>query len=107
MGTVIESQAYDIYRFAGGSVLYQAGYSGVMLILQVVLADFSNLNWRLLCSLIPAMPFIINTWISGNVTESSFRELFMELLYWYVGIHFPIGLYSIHWLFNCYASEGS
>jgi len=71
MGTVIESQAYDIYRFAGGSVLYQAGYSGVMLILQVILADFSNLNWRLLCSLIPATPFIINTWVSGNVSESA------------------------------------
>lgn len=71
MGTVIESQAYDIYRFAGGTVLYQAGYSGVMLILQVVLADYSNLNWRLLCSLVPAMPFIINTWISGDVTDAS------------------------------------
>lgn len=74
MGTVIESQAYDIYRFAGGTVLYQAGYSGVMLILQVVLADFSNLNWRLLCSLIPAMPFIINTWISGDVTQASLKS---------------------------------
>jgi len=73
MGTVIESQAYDIYRFAGGSVLYQAGYSGVMLILQVVLADFSNLNWRLICSLVPAMPFIINTWISGDVTDAGLK----------------------------------
>ncbi|CUM56390.1 unnamed protein product [Debaryomyces tyrocola] len=71
MGTVIESQAYDVYRFAGGTVLYQAGYSGVMLILQVILADFSNLNWRLFCSLVPAMPFIINTWISGDVTQAS------------------------------------
>lgn len=71
MGTVIESQAYDMYRFAGGTVLYQVGYTGVILVLQVVLADFSNLNWRLLCSLVPAMPFIINTWISGNVTEAS------------------------------------
>lgn len=71
MGTVIESQAYDIYRFAGGAVLYQAGYSGVMLILQVILADFSTLNWRLLCSLIPATPFIINTWVAGDVGASA------------------------------------
>lgn len=73
MGTVIESQAYDIYRFAGGTVLYQAGYSGVMLILQVILADFSNLNWRVLCSLIPATPFIINTWVSGDVSSAALQ----------------------------------
>lgn len=70
VGTVIQSQAYDIQRFAGGSVLYQVGYTGVILILQLILADHSNLNWRLFCSFIPALPFIINTWISGNVTAA-------------------------------------
>lgn len=70
VGTVIESQAYDINRFAGGAVLYQIGYSGVMLILQVSLADMSTLNWRLFASFIPALPFIINTWVSGNVSDS-------------------------------------
>ena len=70
MGTVIQSQAYDIYRFAGGSVLYQVGYSGIIIMLQIILADFSNMNWRLACSFIPALPFIINTWVSGDVTSS-------------------------------------
>lgn len=70
VGTVIESQAYDVNRFAGGAVLYQIGYSGVMLILQVSLADMSTLNWRLFASFIPAIPFIINTWISGNISSS-------------------------------------
>lgn len=69
VGTVIESQAYDINRFAGGAVLYQIGYSGVMLILQVSLADMSTLNWRLFASFIPALPFIINTWVSGDVSS--------------------------------------
>lgn len=70
VGTVIESQAYDVNRFAGGAVLYQIGYSGVMLILQVSLADMSTLNWRLFASFIPALPFIINTWVSGDVSAS-------------------------------------
>lgn len=70
VGTVIESQAYDVNRFAGGAVLYQIGYSGVMLILQVSLADMSTLNWRLFASFIPALPFIINTWVSGDVSSS-------------------------------------
>lgn len=68
VGTIIQSQSYDIQRFAGGSVLYQIGYTGVILLMQLILADQSNLNWRLLCSFVPALPFIINTWISGNVT---------------------------------------
>lgn len=92
MGTVIESQAYDMYRFAGGTVLYQVGYTGVILILQVVLADFSNLNWRLLCSLVPAMPFIINTWISGDVTEAS-----LATYSW----NFSIGMWAFIFPLSC------
>lgn len=69
VGTVIESQAFDVQRFAGGAVLYQIGFSGVQLMLEVSLADMSTLNWRLFASFIPATPFIINTWISGDVTS--------------------------------------
>ncbi|ODV92669.1 hypothetical protein CANCADRAFT_30763 [Tortispora caseinolytica NRRL Y-17796] len=70
VGTVIESQAYDVQRFAAGAIFYQIGYTGIMLILQIVIADFSFLNWRLVCSFVPALPFIINTWISGDVTAA-------------------------------------
>jgi SIT family siderophore-iron:H+ symporter-like MFS transporter len=69
VGTVIQSQAYDVQRYAGGSVLYQIGYTGLMLILQLIASDFSFLNWRLLATFVPATPFIINTWISGDITE--------------------------------------
>lgn len=70
VGTIIESQATNVQKFAGGAVLYQIGYSGVIFILQVMLADFSNLNWRLVASFVPALPFIINTWVSGDVSSS-------------------------------------
>ncbi|CUM62663.1 uncharacterized protein PRCAT00000217001 [Priceomyces carsonii] len=70
MGTIIESQAYDIKRFAGGAVLYQIGYSGIIILLQVIVADLSNLNWRLAVSFVPALPFIINTWVSAEVVNS-------------------------------------
>lgn len=69
VGTVIQSQAYDINRFAGGAVLYQAGFSGIIIMLQIVLADFSDLNWRLVASFVPALPFIINAWAGGNMME--------------------------------------
>lgn len=70
VGTIIESQAYDVQRFAGGAILYQVGFTGCVLIMFLVVADFSLLNWRLLASFIPSLASIINTWISGNVTDA-------------------------------------
>ncbi|CAK7916700.1 siderophore iron transporter Arn1p [[Candida] anglica] len=74
LGTVIESQAYNVQRYAGGTVMYQLGYSGVSLMLQVIMADFSNLNWRMFCSFVPVLPFIINTWVSGDVLDSLYPK---------------------------------
>ncbi|EDO14787.1 hypothetical protein Kpol_358p4 [Vanderwaltozyma polyspora DSM 70294] len=68
VGTIIESQATNVTRFAVGSCFYQLGYTGVILSLELIAMDFSNLNWRLFASFVPALPFIINTWISGNVS---------------------------------------
>lgn len=70
MGTIIESQATTVSKFAAGASFYQLGLTGVILIVELVAADFSNLNYRLLASFVPALPFIINTWISGNVTSA-------------------------------------
>lgn len=70
VGTVIESQATSVSRFAAGSCFYQLGYTGIVLTLELIAMDFSNLNWRLLVSFVPTLPFIINTWISGDVTAA-------------------------------------
>ena len=70
IGTVIESQATNVARFTAGGCFYQLGYTGAMLIIEIIATDFSNLNWRLLALFIPALPFIINTWISGDVTAA-------------------------------------
>ncbi|ODV82232.1 MFS general substrate transporter, partial [Suhomyces tanzawaensis NRRL Y-17324] len=70
VGTIIESQAHDVQRYAGGSVLYQVGYTGVILIVMTILSDFSSLKWRLFYMLVPTLSFIINTWISGNVVAA-------------------------------------
>ncbi|ODV95723.1 hypothetical protein PACTADRAFT_3406 [Pachysolen tannophilus NRRL Y-2460] len=68
VGTIIQSQSYDVQRYAGGSVLYYIGYTGIILVLLLILSDFSSLKWRLFYTFVPTFPFIINTWISGNIT---------------------------------------
>lgn len=41
IGTVL-SQAYDIYRYCGGAVVYQVGYAGMTLVIHGVLVDLST-----------------------------------------------------------------
>ncbi|CDR37294.1 CYFA0S01e09340g1_1 [Cyberlindnera fabianii] len=70
VGTIIQCQAYDIERYCAGSVFYNLGYVGVLLVVLLILSDVSSLKWRLFYQFIPTLPFIINTWISGNVTSA-------------------------------------
>ncbi|KAI5960098.1 ARN1 [Candida pseudojiufengensis] len=70
VGTIIECQSPTINAYVAGAVLYQIGYSGVIMVLLFILSDMSTLRFRLLFSICPSLPFIINTWIAGNVTSA-------------------------------------
>jgi SIT family siderophore-iron:H+ symporter-like MFS transporter len=70
LGTIIEACSNDVATFAGGSVLYQIGYTCIILLVEVIIADTTSLRARLFFSYIPALPFIINTWVSGNITQA-------------------------------------
>ncbi|OJJ80802.1 putative siderochrome-iron transporter Sit1 [Aspergillus glaucus CBS 516.65] len=70
VGTIVEACANNVQTFAAGGVIFQVGYTAIVLLIQVLIADITSLKSRLLFSYIPSTPFIINTWISGNVTSS-------------------------------------
>ncbi|CAK7244658.1 MAG: ferrioxamine B transporter [Sporothrix thermara] len=70
VGTAIQAGSNGVSAFAGGAVLYQIGYTTIMLLIEVIVADLTSTRARLLFSYIPALPFIINTWVSGNITSS-------------------------------------
>ncbi|EDO16517.1 hypothetical protein Kpol_513p33 [Vanderwaltozyma polyspora DSM 70294] len=69
IGTLIESQATDISKYAAGSCIYALGYAGSVLVTQVLVSDYSTLKWRLVSSTVLFLPNIINTWVGGNITE--------------------------------------
>jgi MFS transporter, SIT family, siderophore-iron:H+ symporter len=69
VGTIIEASATGVQTFAGGGVLYQVGYTSILLLVEVIIADITSLRARLFFSFVPALPFIINTWVSGNITS--------------------------------------
>ncbi|KAJ5791284.1 uncharacterized protein N7518_008295 [Penicillium psychrosexuale] len=70
VGTIVEACATTLEAFAAGAVIYQIGYTSIMLLVEVLIADVTSSRSRLLFSYIPALPFIINTWISGNLTDA-------------------------------------
>ncbi|KKY25283.1 putative siderochrome-iron transporter sit1 [Phaeomoniella chlamydospora] len=70
LGTIVEACSSEVKAFSAGAVLYQVGYTSVILLVEVIVGDLSSLRARLFFSFIPACPFIINTWVSGDVTSS-------------------------------------
>ncbi|OMP81914.1 Siderophore iron transporter 1 [Diplodia seriata] len=71
IGTIVEACSHNIATFCAGAVLYQIGYTFVILLVEVIIADITSLRSRLFFSYIPATPFIINTWVSGDITAST------------------------------------
>ncbi|KAF5125002.1 Siderophore iron transporter 1 [Metarhizium anisopliae] len=90
LGTVIEAASHNVDTFAGGSVLYQIGYTMIILLVEVIIADITSTRARLFFSYVPALPFIINTWVSGNISELVLQNSTWE---WGIGmwaIIFPV-----------------
>ncbi|KAK8194826.1 major facilitator superfamily domain-containing protein [Phyllosticta capitalensis] len=73
LGTIIEAAATNVSTFAAGAVFYQIGYTFVILLVEVIVADVTSLRSRLFFSYIPATPALINTWVSGDITSSTLK----------------------------------
>ncbi|KAF2459870.1 major facilitator superfamily domain-containing protein [Lineolata rhizophorae] len=70
LGTIIEASSDGVDSFAAGAVFYQIGYTMIMLLVEVMIGDITSTRARVFFSYVPALPFIINTWVSGNVSDA-------------------------------------
>ncbi|KAK2025699.1 major facilitator superfamily transporter [Colletotrichum zoysiae] len=75
VGTALEASATSVELLCVGAILYQIGWTCIVLLLEVLVADFSSMRSRVFFSYIPAIPFVFNTWISGNVTAAVLRVM--------------------------------
>ncbi|PHH51324.1 Siderophore iron transporter mirC [Ceratocystis fimbriata CBS 114723] len=90
VGTAIQAASSTMNTFAMGAVLYQIGYTMTILLVEVLVADSSSTRDRVWVSYIPALPFAVNTWISGFIADHVLRTLGWE---WGIGmwaIIFPV-----------------
>ncbi|SMN17686.1 similar to Saccharomyces cerevisiae YEL065W SIT1 Ferrioxamine B transporter, member of the ARN family of transporters that specifically recognize siderophore-iron chelates [Maudiozyma saulgeensis] len=67
VGSIIQCKSYSIASYSIGSCIYAIGYAGVILICEVYVADFSNLNWRVAAGTGQILPNVIITWVGGNI----------------------------------------
>ncbi|KAI7264016.1 ferrioxamine B transporter [Hortaea werneckii] len=70
VGTIIQAASNTVGTFCAGAIIYQIGLTVITFLVEVIVADITSLRSRLLWSYIAATPFIINTWVSGNVAQS-------------------------------------
>jgi SIT family siderophore-iron:H+ symporter-like MFS transporter len=70
LGTIIETVSTNVSTFAAGALIYQIGFTMIILLVEVIIADLTSTRSRLFFSYIPAMPYLITTWVSGNVSAS-------------------------------------
>ncbi|KAF3985214.1 hypothetical protein FT662_05289 [Candidozyma haemuli var. vulneris] len=70
VGIVIQSQATDVQKYAGGTAIQSFGHGGTMINFQVQLSDASSLRYRMLALGLVNAQTIINTWSTGDIVES-------------------------------------
>ncbi|KAK4664326.1 ferrioxamine B transporter [Podospora pseudopauciseta] len=70
LGTVLEATSQNVETFATGALIYQIGYTMIILLLEVIIADITTTRARLLFSYIPNASFLVLTWVSGNISSA-------------------------------------
>ncbi|KAK0648047.1 major facilitator superfamily domain-containing protein [Cercophora newfieldiana] len=70
LGTIIETTSTTVAAFAAGAIIYQIGFTMVLLLVEVLIADLTSTRSRLLFSYVPTSPYLIVVWVSGNVSAA-------------------------------------
>ncbi|GAA5833685.1 hypothetical protein JCM11251_003205 [Rhodosporidiobolus azoricus] len=73
LGYIIIAACKNIHQYAAGSVIYSVGYAGLQILIQIVIADCTNLRWRGLVSSLPSIWFFINAFVSSNIAAGVLR----------------------------------
>lgn len=62
IGFICMSQADSVKVFAASQIFYMAGFTGTLMLIQLIVADTSSLVNRTLVSIMPSLPFLWTVW---------------------------------------------
>lgn len=69
LGYILQATANDIRTYAAAQIFYAIGATGLQILIQIFVADTSDLLNRALCSTLPQLPFLVNVWIGPLVAD--------------------------------------
>ncbi|KLT45268.1 MFS general substrate transporter [Cutaneotrichosporon oleaginosum] len=69
IGYLTIAAAGSISTIAVGNVFYAFGYTGLQILLQIVIADMTSLRWRGLVGGLVSAPFLINIFVSAEIAS--------------------------------------
>lgn len=70
IGYAIVASANTAQQVAGGLVVYSMGYTGLQLVMNVIVADVTTLRWRAFVTSMMSFPFIINAFVASEISNS-------------------------------------
>lgn len=82
LGNIVCASANNLATLSGGVVLYTIGYAMIQIMLEVLIADVTTIRSRVFWSFLPAVPFIINTWVSGDINSAIIGDYTTKLWMW-------------------------
>lgn len=73
LGYIQQAGANSIKAFASAQIFYSAGETGLQILIQIFIADTTNLTWRAFFSSLVDLPFLFTVWvgpiIAGSITS--------------------------------------
>lgn len=70
IGYIQEAASNNVKTYASAQIFYSAGSTGLQILLQIFIADTSDLLNRALCSTIPDIPFLVNVWVGPPLAQN-------------------------------------
>lgn len=75
IGYIQQAAANNVKTYAAAQVFYSAGQTGLQILIQIFIADTSDLLNRALIVTLPDVPFLVNVWIGPPLADTILRRL--------------------------------
>ncbi|KAI6882682.1 MFS general substrate transporter [Hortaea werneckii] len=75
IGYVQQAAANNVKTYAAAQIFYSAGQTGLQILVQIFIADTSDLLNRALIVTLPDIPFLVNVWIGPPLANTILQRL--------------------------------
>ena len=70
LGYIQQAGSNNVQAFASAQIFYSAGSTGLQILIQIFVADTTDLSNRALFSVLPDIPFLINVWVGAPLAQN-------------------------------------